>query len=474
MKKASLILTLAIVVVATISGAYFLFNEDSDVNKILIDVKDEVGGTASGDGKYYIGDQVTLSVSTNYGFNFSGWYENGILLSTNNQYSFEVIGPKTISMKFDRLSFTINTTSNYSGGTITGNGTYIYESKALLTANVNPGYSFVGWYTDGKIISSNTTTYYEVIGNKTLEARYSIIHDASFTLRESSSKAPMMLTLSSTYNVEVQSRTWVVKDVLTNRAIFTIPGINNSQGSVSCSISEGRALQITQSITYKDGYEAFSVQETVIDQTVSKHYSWSYQQKAWHSILTSWIWNNKSATWDVSLSFEKYYEYSMAPRDYSRTLSNVQKYATVNDPTIKSLATSLKNFTSVMDDLERANCVLKFVQSLPYVYDINNKGVDEYWNYPYETLWDQRGDCDDHAILYATLMKAMGYRTAIIILPGHMAVGLDVPGASGTYFLSGGVRYYYCEPTAIVGGSWLNQYNVGEGASGASGMLFVL
>jgi hypothetical protein len=56
----------------------------------------------------------------------------------------------------------------------------------------------------------------------------------------------------------------------------------------------------------------------------------------------------------------------------------------------------------------------------------------------------------------------MGYRVAILDLPGHMAVGVDVPGASGTYYLKNNVKYYYCEATAMVGGSWLNYYNVGE------------
>ena len=440
---------------------------DSDKDKILIDVKDGTGGTASGGGKYDVGDTVILSAKPQYGFDFIGWYEGGTLLSSDAYYYFDVDGPRAISTKFDRKTFVIATGSNYLGGTIAGGGSYKYESKILLTTSVKSGYSFVGWYADDKLISSNPTVYYDVIGHKFIEARYSIVHNASFSLSESSSKVPVLLSLKSTYNVEIQSRSWAITDLMTGATLYSNTVQGNLLESFSYNVTSGKALRITQTVTYNDGYKTTSTRTAITDETVSKHFEWNFQKQEWYSLITGWIWNNKSASWDLNMSFEKYYEYSSTSRNNNWTASNLQKY-TATDSYIRGLADRLNELTSDMSSLERANCVLKFVQSIPYVYDIDNKGVSDYWNYPYETLWDQKGDCDDHAILYAALMKAMGYKVAILILPGHMAVGLDVSGASGTYYMVSGVKYYYCEATAIVGGSWQNQYNIGQIPSGYS------
>lgn len=473
MKKTSLLIVVLIAIVAVV-GVYILTDVGSNYGKIRIEVGDEVGGTASGDGAYEIGDYVTLTAIPKYGFEFVGWYEGGQLVSNNKQYSFEVQIPRELSMKYERMSFTINLTSNYSGGIIKGGGTFTYESKVSLSASVNQGYSFDGWYEGSNRISSQTTTTYEVKSNKTVEARYNIIHDATFTIGESSNKAPTTLTLSSQYNVEVHSRTWTIKDLVLGKNIYSVSGTNNSYGTLKYNVASGKALEITQTITYKDGFKTMKVEKTIVDETVTKSFKWNYQQKAWHSLLTSWIWNNKTATWDIPLSFEEYYEYSIMARSYERSSSNFLKYLTQNDPMIRGLAEGLKRFTSEMSDIERANCVLKFVQSIPYVLDIDNKGANEYWNYPYETFWDQKGDCDDHAILFASLMKLMGYKVGMILVPGHIFVGLDVEGASGKYVMYGGTKYFYCEPTAIVGGSLINQYDVGEGSSYSSVSFYIV
>jgi hypothetical protein len=122
-----------------------------------------------------------------------------------------------------------------------------------------------------------------------------------------------------------------------------------------------------------------------------------------------------------------------------------------------------------MNDLALANFILKFVQSIPYEYDIDGKGMNEYWKLPAETLWEGKGDCEDHAFLYASLLKALGYKVVIYHLNGHMAVGVNLvsaPGGSPSYTTVNGLKYYFCETTAIVGTNWLNDANIGYMPSG--------
>ncbi len=54
-------------------------------------------------------------------------------------------------------------------------------------------------------------------------------------------------------------------------------------------------------------------------------------------------------------------------------------------------------------------------------------GRSDYFAYPLETLYLGMGDCEDQSLLTASILKACGYDTALLPLPGHIvvAVALD-------------------------------------------------
>lgn len=94
----------------------------------------------------------------------------------------------------------------------------------------------------------------------------------------------------------------------------------------------------------------------------------------------------------------------------------------------------------------RIELAAAFVQgAIPYVEE-----PGEYPKYPVETLVEG-GDCEDKAILLAAILKALGYRTALLVFPGnpgHMALGVECPEGRGSYYLKDGVKYYYLETTS--------------------------
>ena len=93
--------------------------------------------------------------------------------------------------------------------------------------------------------------------------------------------------------------------------------------------------------------------------------------------------------------------------------------------------------------------VAAFVQSLTYVSDKASTGLDEYPRYPLETLFSRGGDCEDTAILTATLIRELGYGTALLMFNGHCAVGIEGSDTfSGTFHTLDGVRYFYLETTS--------------------------
>lgn len=55
------------------------------------------------------------------------------------------------------------------GGSTTGAGLYDMGSTCTVTASVNGGYEFAGWYEDGRIVSNDTRYSFEVLSDRTLE-----------------------------------------------------------------------------------------------------------------------------------------------------------------------------------------------------------------------------------------------------------------------------------------------------------------
>jgi len=51
----------------------------------------------------------------------------------------------------------------------------------------------------------------------------------------------------------------------------------------------------------------------------------------------------------------------------------------------------------------------------------------DYWRYPVETLVGN-GDCEDKAVLFASIMKAAGYDVALILFEDHAMAGVALPG----------------------------------------------
>ena len=106
--------------------------------------------------------------------------------------------------------------------------------------------------------------------------------------------------------------------------------------------------------------------------------------------------------------------------------------------TIRNLAESFNSLDSV----------ISFVQSLRYVSDLDSKGEEEYVRFPIETLVDGEGDCEDLAILAASILHEMGYDVLLVVLPDHLALAVDCRDVDeGTFFTYQGRKYYFLEVT---------------------------
>ena len=107
------------------------------------------GGTVSGAGIYNYGETCTLTASPTSGYQFESWKKNGLVVSTNSNYSFNVTENATYTAYFSETPvtyYTITTNVTPSGaGTVNGGGTFPSGTIVTLTATANPGYTFNRW-----------------------------------------------------------------------------------------------------------------------------------------------------------------------------------------------------------------------------------------------------------------------------------------------------------------------------------------
>lgn len=132
-------------------------------------------------------------------------------------------------------------------------------------------------------------------------------------------------------------------------------------------------------------------------------------------------------------------------------------YINPKDKSIKNLVGNIskigdENFIKDDRKLELALC---FVQNIPYDNEKANKilASDSKGNtanteqYPYQTLYSNKGICTDKTYLGSMVAKELGYGTGILAFnqQEHMALGLSAPSG----YTSFGSAYVYMEMTSL-------------------------
>ena len=214
-----------------------------------------------------------------------------------------------------------------------------------------------------------------------------------------------------------------------------LPGENKY---VDCFIySEDISEDATFSVLLKDslgettGNGSFSV--AIEDNVPTEEYKWRYEGR-----------NRR-----ISIPYPNflYSHYSSIDRarleDYS-----VYVFDLYDDNYIDLLVDRLMHSSNMESDVDKINFATSFVQNLEYKKDSETNESFEYPRYPIETIFngDGGGDCEDKAILTASILDKMGYDVALFRLTNHMAVGvsLDENIPNYEYYAD---NYYFLETT---------------------------
>ena len=135
------------------------------------------GGSVTGAGTYEHFETCTLTATPAEDFHFVNWTKDGLVLSTNATYSFEVTGPGTYVAHFEHNHVTITAYATpTNSGSVTGSGEYVYGSTCTLTATPAIGRYFVKWTKGAETVSTEAVYSFEATETATYRAQFEYIN----------------------------------------------------------------------------------------------------------------------------------------------------------------------------------------------------------------------------------------------------------------------------------------------------------
>ncbi|HNT24664.1 MAG TPA: hypothetical protein PKM21_09890 [Anaerolineales bacterium] len=175
---------------------------------------------------------------------------------------------------------------------------------------------------------------------------------------------------------------------------------------------------------------------------VHKTFHWKFQPKGSNKEIEQTI--------ELAISRSRFEYYRRQPRFNGQW----NLYAELEMPEVRDLASEFQKLHAKhkWSTFNQAYNVLKFVQScVPYSYDKDTTGHNDWARYPIETLMEGTGDCEDVAILCAAIIARLGFQVGLFLYPKHLAFGVaGAENLKGDYVQdpNTGRRYYYGEATA--------------------------
>jgi hypothetical protein len=311
------------------------------------------------------------------------------------------------------------------GINVTGNkGPYKPGTSVTLTATAETGVKFSGWYDENKTLLSKEKTYKLVIGGSM--SIYALNDNGTDMSLDSDEE------LNLNDKLEISEGTFLITNIDTEETFTSENG--------EFIFADGGMYEIIAKSETGSGY--FVVKVTG---DVDRTFTWTY--------------NKAKYTVTLGIDYDDYLyakgKYKVNQRCQSNDHLRDKTFVTLsyNDETmapymeelVDKMIAALKERHSNISESTLLNYILAFTQYIEYQSDEEYMGTEEYWKFPLETLFEEGGDCEDTSILFCAIAHQcreklnMSYRTAMLLLPGHMA---------GAVMLEGKTAWSYAETTS--------------------------
>ena len=118
----------------------------------------EAGSVIAPNGVYAVGDEATITATTNAGYTWLGWFDGDTKVSKGTSLSYTFV-MSTENKVYTAMWYKIGIEKNIleAGSVIAPNGVYAVGDEATITAATNAGYTWLGWYDGDTKISEGTS-----------------------------------------------------------------------------------------------------------------------------------------------------------------------------------------------------------------------------------------------------------------------------------------------------------------------------
>jgi hypothetical protein len=186
------------VIVSTSRTNIFIVTDDhalvakfKPVYAITVSAEPVAGGDVEADPAYEFGELAKIKAVPNPGYSFVNWTQNGVPVSDDEIYQFNVTGNRELVAHFafgHRIDLSAEPAN---AGTATGGGVYADGSNVTVVASANPGYVFLNWTENAAPVSASPVYSFISTVNRTLAANF-----LTQPMLNSTIAAPGALTLS--------------------------------------------------------------------------------------------------------------------------------------------------------------------------------------------------------------------------------------------------------------------------------------
>ena len=172
-KQGQVVSTNATYTFTVTESATYLANFQLESYTISVSSNPTEGGTVTGGGEYNYNENCTVVATSDEGYVFVNWTENGNVVATQANYTFPVTGNRTLVANFEMQTFDVKVSIEPAeAATVTGEGNYAYGTEVTLTLLRNEDYRFVNWTEDGEVVSEEMTYVFTITRDRTLVANF--------------------------------------------------------------------------------------------------------------------------------------------------------------------------------------------------------------------------------------------------------------------------------------------------------------
>ena len=200
--------------------------------------------------KVTVGTETTLTATINSGYIWLGWYDGETLLTSELSYTFEMPAENvTYTAKWSKVAITLSRNNTSAGSVTSLSGKYMYGQEVTVTATTNSGYTWLGWYNDDILLTTETSYIFTIsVENKTYTAKWAVGEEMSVFSFSSTETTCSIMGVKDTTVTEL-----VVPDYVTSISLGAFSGCS-SLTSITLPFVGGKKSATSESSSTVFGY----------------------------------------------------------------------------------------------------------------------------------------------------------------------------------------------------------------------------